>query len=115
MSEAKFYGWLLGAWVVVALATVPYLLLRPAPYGRHGRPGWGKVVNARLAWVRPLRTATSAPPIVQPCGRAAQVATDSLKATPARVFPETRPSPRQPLRWCARWHSRRRRQSARVF
>jgi 3-oxo-5-alpha-steroid 4-dehydrogenase 1 len=51
MSEAKFYGWLLGAWVVVALATVPYLLLRPAPYGRHGRPGWGPVVKARLAWV----------------------------------------------------------------
>ena len=51
MSEARFYGWLLGAWVVVALATVPYLLLRPAPYGRHGRPGWGKVVKARLAWV----------------------------------------------------------------
>ncbi|HJX55059.1 MAG TPA: 3-oxo-5-alpha-steroid 4-dehydrogenase, partial [Polyangia bacterium] len=51
MSEARLYGWLLGAWVVVALAVVPYLLLRPAPYGRHGRPGWGPVVNARLAWV----------------------------------------------------------------
>jgi protein-S-isoprenylcysteine O-methyltransferase Ste14 len=51
MSEARLYDWLLGAWVVVALAVVPYLLLRPAPYGRHGRPGWGPVVNARLAWV----------------------------------------------------------------
>ena len=38
-------------WAMVALAVVPYLLLRPAPYGRHGRPGWGPVVNARLAWV----------------------------------------------------------------
>jgi protein-S-isoprenylcysteine O-methyltransferase Ste14 len=51
MSELRLYGWLLSAWVVVALAVVPYLLLRPAPYGRHGRPGWGPVVNARLAWV----------------------------------------------------------------
>ena len=51
MSEPRLYGWILGAWVVVALAVVPYLLLRPAPYGRHGRPGWGPVVNARLAWV----------------------------------------------------------------
>ena len=51
MSEPRLYIWLLGAWVVVALAVVPYLLLRPAPYGRHGRPGWGPVVNARAAWV----------------------------------------------------------------
>jgi protein-S-isoprenylcysteine O-methyltransferase Ste14 len=51
MNEARLYGWLLGAWVVVALAVVPYLLLRPAPYGRHGRPGWGPAVNPRLAWL----------------------------------------------------------------
>jgi protein-S-isoprenylcysteine O-methyltransferase Ste14 len=51
MSELRLYSWLLQAWVVVALAVVPYLLLRPAPYGRHGRPGWGPVVKARLAWV----------------------------------------------------------------
>jgi len=51
MSEPRLFSWLLCAWVAVALSVVPYLLLRPAPYGRHGRPGWGPVVNARLAWV----------------------------------------------------------------
>jgi protein-S-isoprenylcysteine O-methyltransferase Ste14 len=39
------------AWIVVAIAVVPYLLLRPAPYGRHSRRGFGRAVNARLAWV----------------------------------------------------------------
>jgi 3-oxo-5-alpha-steroid 4-dehydrogenase 1 len=38
-------------WTAVALAVIPYLLLRPAPYGRHARPGWGKTVPARLAWL----------------------------------------------------------------
>ena len=38
-------------WAALALAVVPYLLLRPAPYGRHSRTGWGPSLNARLAWV----------------------------------------------------------------
>lgn len=46
---AYFALWI--AWLVVAIAVVPYLLLRPAPYGRHSRPGFGPGVNARLAWV----------------------------------------------------------------
>jgi 3-oxo-5-alpha-steroid 4-dehydrogenase 1 len=45
------YSWLWLAWALVAIAVVPYLLLRPAPYGRHGRPGWGPLLPARLAWV----------------------------------------------------------------
>jgi 3-oxo-5-alpha-steroid 4-dehydrogenase 1 len=51
MTEERWFFWLMLAWVAVALAVVPYLLLRPAPYGRHGRPGWGPTVRARLAWV----------------------------------------------------------------
>ncbi len=51
MSERQIYGWIVGLWIGVALAVVPYLLLRPAPYGRHARAGWGPAVNARLAWL----------------------------------------------------------------
>jgi hypothetical protein len=49
-SPAAYFAlWL--AWLVVAIAVVPYLLLRPAPYGRHARGGFGPAVNARLAWI----------------------------------------------------------------
>jgi protein-S-isoprenylcysteine O-methyltransferase Ste14 len=47
----RIYFVLCAVWAIVAIAVVPYLLLRPAPYGRHSRKGWGPVVNARLAWV----------------------------------------------------------------
>jgi 3-oxo-5-alpha-steroid 4-dehydrogenase 1 len=50
-SQLSAYFTIWSAWAVVALALVPYLLLRPAPYGRHGRPGFGPVVSAKLAWV----------------------------------------------------------------
>ena len=49
--ELHFYFVLLGTWAVVAVAVVPYLLLRPAPYGRHGRKGFGPLLEARLAWL----------------------------------------------------------------
>jgi protein-S-isoprenylcysteine O-methyltransferase Ste14 len=49
--EFRIYWTIWLAWAVIAAATVPYLLVRPAPYGRYGRPGWGRALNARLAWV----------------------------------------------------------------
>ena len=50
-NELHFYVVLSCLWVVLALAVVPYLLVRPAPYGRHSRQGFGPAVNARLAWI----------------------------------------------------------------
>lgn len=49
--SASTYFAIWTTWSVVAIGVVPYLLLRPAPYGRHGRPGWGPVVSAKLAWL----------------------------------------------------------------
>ena len=49
--ELRFYFVLLGLWALVAALVVPYLLLRPAPYGRHSRAGFGPSVRARLAWL----------------------------------------------------------------
>jgi len=54
----SFWIWLqplarIAPWIVLVSAVVvfPVLLLVPAPYGRHFRPGWGPAVGARLGWV----------------------------------------------------------------
>src|ERR1039457_5118006 len=49
--ELRVYSVIWCAWAVLAIAVVPYLLLRPAPYGRHTRKGFGPLVGARLAWL----------------------------------------------------------------
>jgi 3-oxo-5-alpha-steroid 4-dehydrogenase 1 len=38
-------------WILVAIVTFVYLLFVAAPYGRHGRGGWGPLVKARFGWV----------------------------------------------------------------
>lgn len=40
----------LWSWIALAVVTSITLTRITAPYGRHGRPGWGPVVSARTAW-----------------------------------------------------------------
>lgn len=40
----------LWAWIGLAVVTAISLTRITAPYGRHGRPGWGPLVGARAAW-----------------------------------------------------------------
>ncbi|UCC41372.1 MAG: DUF1295 domain-containing protein [Candidatus Aminicenantes bacterium] len=50
MSEYLIYKILLIAIFALAIIVFPTLLLIPAPYGRHSRPGWGPSINARCGW-----------------------------------------------------------------
>lgn len=51
MSERELFDGFVIAWVLIAAATFVYLLFVAAPYGRHGRAGWGPLIHARLGWV----------------------------------------------------------------
>lgn len=51
MSELAVHGWLVRAWFLLALVTFALLVGVVAPYGRHGRAGWGPSVPARLGWL----------------------------------------------------------------
>ncbi len=51
MSEASFYFAFFVAWLALSAVIFVYLLLRPAPYGRHKRRGWGPEINATPGWV----------------------------------------------------------------
>jgi 3-oxo-5-alpha-steroid 4-dehydrogenase 1 len=60
MIEIHLYHWLL--WIVLGLGllTGGVLLAISAPYGRHGRRGWGPTVSATVGWV----TMEAAAPLV---------------------------------------------------
>jgi protein-S-isoprenylcysteine O-methyltransferase Ste14 len=45
------YLWLVLLELALAVATVMGLKFLTAPYGRHGRPGWGPTVPARVGWL----------------------------------------------------------------
>ena len=49
-GEAFIWGWM-GLAVISAIS----LMFIDAPYGRHGREGWGPTVSARAAWVAMMR------------------------------------------------------------
>jgi hypothetical protein len=51
MSEAALHAGLVGLVLALAPLTFITLLVIPAPYGRHARPGWGPLMDTTLAWV----------------------------------------------------------------
>lgn len=51
MSEQVFFGYLLNAWLLLAVAVFVFLFIVPAPYGRHLRRDWGPTLHAKPAWV----------------------------------------------------------------
>jgi protein-S-isoprenylcysteine O-methyltransferase Ste14 len=51
MSEAALFPYILWAWIALAAATFVLLLFVSAPYGRHGRPGWGPTIPSTTGWV----------------------------------------------------------------
>jgi protein-S-isoprenylcysteine O-methyltransferase Ste14 len=51
MSERAVYDWLIYGFYACTALTFPALLLLTAPYGRHGRDGWGPKVSNRVGWL----------------------------------------------------------------
>jgi 3-oxo-5-alpha-steroid 4-dehydrogenase 1 len=51
VMSRSLYFIVCGVWLLVAVAVAVYLFVRPAPYGRHHRPGFGPTLNAKLAWL----------------------------------------------------------------
>lgn len=51
MTESEFHGALVQGVFVAAALSAAALLFISAPYGRHGRGGWGPTMDTRLAWM----------------------------------------------------------------
>jgi 3-oxo-5-alpha-steroid 4-dehydrogenase 1 len=51
VNESVLHQW--ATWTQIGLGVVTFvaLFVISAPYGRHGRPGWGPTLPARLGWV----------------------------------------------------------------
>lgn len=50
MDEKQFFYFLLVCMFILAAITFASLLFMTAPYGRYARKGWGRELNAKLAW-----------------------------------------------------------------
>ena len=51
MSEPSLYELLV--WLMLGMAALTFVALQwvTAPYGRHGRSGWGPSIPSRVAWI----------------------------------------------------------------
>jgi len=50
-SPDTLYATLAIVWTVVAVVIALYLFVKPAPYGRHHRGGFGPTIGSRTAWI----------------------------------------------------------------
>jgi len=64
LSAAAVFAWLLPAWFGLSGVAFAVLMLIPAPYGRHERPGWGPTMPARAAWIAMELPAVAVPLVV---------------------------------------------------
>jgi 3-oxo-5-alpha-steroid 4-dehydrogenase 1 len=51
MTEPAFHRALLAVSLAIAAVAFPVLFFLTAPYGRHGREGWGPKIGERIGWV----------------------------------------------------------------
>ncbi len=51
MTETELHRHLMVLWVALAVVVFFVLWFKSAPYGRHGRAGWGPAIPERLGWV----------------------------------------------------------------
>jgi protein-S-isoprenylcysteine O-methyltransferase Ste14 len=51
MTEATLHSWIVWGLIGVSPLVVLALVFVTAPYGRHGRGGWGPTMGARASWV----------------------------------------------------------------
>ena len=51
VDERAIYHAVLCAWLALSVVTFLVLLGRAAPYGRHGRAGWGPTIAPRWGWL----------------------------------------------------------------